>query len=627
VPSLRRAVPVVCQVLLLVAAGRAQAPAAWASLSVPTGVAAADLLNLGKVVGYRDGSRLHAWSAVTRTWQGHPRAGIGTTRVFNDCVLTIGPGAAHAFSSMRGAFASVAIGPTATLRNGTTNQNDSVLLVGEGATLHAFSSFVGTWTSRTFPGAPATAVLRHTALAAFGTMLCAYDAFTGTWHDLTVPAVPWQLSVDGTAGFAEANGTVHAFSAVHGVWSTRQIVVGAALVRGDDYGVWIGGGAAVGYSSLQNEWAAAGSAGTTAAPFDLFAVLDTPAGKRAFSACTARWSPVLASAGAVVVGSGCTLLLQDAAGVSGWSAVNDRRATLPGPSFGMQAAGAVGSTLDAGNRPVLWSSLTGTWHHAPGAAQAGPASLTTTCAAVGGGSGVFAFDARTSTFVLLDTPGIAWSSNPSSAPLIAWDATNLWAFEARTGRWLATPRSGTGTPNVGIWRTCALVVDGATAYGFGAPAGQWAAVPLPGPVLGTRVNSESVRVHTQNHVLAFPAIGEIVPQAQFPEFRRVQAAGAPLDLVLAVPANGFALLGIGPLGKSPTPIPGFGDLLLATMVAPPLLVAGSTTGEPVTLHLPPAVATALRGSEWGLQAAMLQAAILPPLGTPWLTAAATIWPL
>ncbi len=627
VPSLRRAVLVACQALLLVATGRTQAPAAWASLSVPTGVVATDLLNLGKVVAYRDGIQLHAWSAVTRNWKVHPRGAVGTTRVFNDCVLTIGLGAAHAFSSMRGAFASMSIGPTATLRNGITNQNDSVLLVVDGATLHAYSSFVGTWTSRVFPGPPATVVLRHTALAAYGTMLSAYDAFTGTWHDLTVPAVPWQLSVDGTAGFAEANGTVHAFSAVHGAWSTRQIAVGSSLVRGDDYGIWIGGGTAIGYSSLQNAWVAAGPAGTNATPFDLFAVLDTPAGKRAFSACTATWSPALASASAGMVGSGSTLLLQDAAGVTGWSAVNDRHATLAGPALGMQAAGAVGSMLAAGNHPVLWSSLTGTWHRAPGAAQPGPPSLTTTGAAVGAGSGVFAFDGRTGAFVLLNTPSLAWSSNPSSAPLIAWDAANLWAFEARSGRWLATPRAGTGTPSVAIWRTCALVVDGSTAFGFGAPAGQWAAVPLPGPVLGTRVNSESVRVHTQNHVLAFPAVGEIVPQAQFPEFRRMQPAGAPLDLVLAVPANGFALLGIGRLARAPTPLPGFGDLLLDALVAPPLLVAGSTTGEPVTLHLPPAVATALRGDEWGLQAAMFQAAILPVVGTPWLTAAAAIWPL
>jgi len=613
--------------LTVAAAVPAQAPNAWATLAVPSGVTAGNIVNLGKVIGYRDGNSVHAWSAVTRNWQTQVVVGTPTTRAFNDCVLVVEAGAAHAMASGRGVFASIALGPNAIVRNGTTSNNDSVVVIEDGAALHTFSSFTGAWATRSAPAGLTISVQRHTAILAAGAMLSGYDAFTGQWHDLAVTAVPWALTADGTAAFAEHGGTVHAFSATHRRWTTHPVAVGSAFLRGDDFGVWIGGGDVLGYSSLQDRWEPARVAGTLGTAHDLFALVDTAHGKRAFSACTGTWSAVLGTSGAAFVAGGSVVLVQDGGGVRGWSAVNGRTEIWPSPTLGMQAVGVVATTIDSNSHPVVWSGLTGKWYRAPAAALPGNPALTTTTASIASSTGVFAFHARTGGFVPLTTPGVAWSSNPSSAPLIAWDSSNLWAFEGRAGRWLAAPRAGTGTPNVGIWRTCALVLDGATAFGFGTPAGIWASTPLPGPVLGTRVNSESARVHTANAVLAFPAIGELVPQAQFPEFRRVQAAGADLDVVMAIPAGGFGLLAIGPLSPTPLPIPGLGDLLLSSFVAPPLLVTGNANGEPITLHLAPSVATALRGREWGMQAAMLQAAILPPMGMPWLTAAATVLPL
>ncbi|MBM3961711.1 MAG: hypothetical protein FJ306_07410, partial [Planctomycetes bacterium] len=65
----------------------AQAPAPWATLSVPTGVQPAQAASLGKIVAYSDGTTLHAWSAVTRDWTSHPVGSQATLRLNNDCLL------------------------------------------------------------------------------------------------------------------------------------------------------------------------------------------------------------------------------------------------------------------------------------------------------------------------------------------------------------------------------------------------------------------------------------------------------------------------------------------------------------------------------------------------------------
>src|SRR5688572_12322110 len=161
----------------------AQAPSPWAELAVPGGVQTSQASSMGKLVTYRDGTTLHVYSAVTRRWHSSPIGAAATVVTTNDGLLVQDAGTWRAFSSYRGVFAMLPVGANATLRNAAGANNDSIFLVEDGTQLHAFSAFVGRWSTRTVAPGPATAVQRHVAVVADGTTLTAFDAATGNWHD------------------------------------------------------------------------------------------------------------------------------------------------------------------------------------------------------------------------------------------------------------------------------------------------------------------------------------------------------------------------------------------------------------------------------------------------------------
>lgn len=614
---------VVIPLLALVARG--QAPSPWATLHVPTGVVPSQAASQGKIVAYRDGGTLHAWSAVTRQWASTPVGSQPVLRLQNDCLLSQDANQWVAFSAYRGRFEPLAVGPTATLQNATSATNDSLLLVADGGQLHAFSAFVGTWTSRPLAGAFQTAVQRHVAILAQGTLLSGLDAATGQWHDHVAAAPPTLVSADGTAAFAWGGGTVHAFSASHTSWRDTAELPGAAFVRADDWGLWYSPGRLLGYSAIRGEFATSPRVvSTIVATQDLFVLGDGPGGVLAFSALTGTFSLPLAAPGAAVTSSTAVALLGDAAGIRGYSAVHNRAAlhANPGPNAGAaNVVGWVGSGATSGP-PWFFSALTCQWYEAPPSVLPGDPVLTTTSAGALTNAGCTAFAPRSGTFVPLGDPTIVLAGNPSSAPLVAIGSTSLHAFEARSERWITTPRAGNGPIAPQIWRTGALLQDGATAFAFGAQAGSWSAQALTGPVTGLRANSESVRINTAQDVVAWSAVGEVGWLAQFPEFRRVQPAATGLPLVVLVPPAGFAVLGIGTLAATPLPLPGLGEILLGPAGHATLLLVAPPSGEPVRVTLPVPALPPDVGREFAIQAVML-----PLGGIPYASDAATVMPL
>jgi hypothetical protein len=611
--------------LLLLAAVPAQAPSAWASLHVPAGVVTANVGSQGKLVTHRSGGSLAVGSAVTRAFVSLPIGATATVRLHNDCLLILDTGVWLAFSAYTGTAVALPVSAAATYQNGAGAANDSVLLVADGPLLHAFSAFTGTWTTRSVAPTFAVAGQRHVAILTDGPLLSGFDAFTATWTDLPVPASPTAptLSADGTAAFATAGGTVHAFSAWLRTWRSQPLPSAQTFARGDDFGIWLGSSSSFGYSAIRGEFTVHGPGALGAATvYDNFVLFNSTLGIAAWSAFTGNFSQGLAQSGAAVTASGSVALLVDAAGTHAYSPVLDRRALRGnlGPTRGAENVVAWGRDAGTG-RPVFFSSLTGQFHDAPSTAAPQDPVQTTVAGACLVPGGCVAFSARTGRFLPLVEPAVQLVTSGASAPLLVFGQSQLHAFDARTETWVSTPRTATTTPQPLIWRTSALVLDGNTAHTFGALTGTWSSQPLPGAVVGSRANSECVRVHTDNHLFAGSAVPVAPWLAQFPEFRRIQPAAADLWFWAALPPGSFGLAVLGDVAGLPTSVPGFGNLWLApaTAVVQWLGPAGSS---PSPWLLPANAAPAFLGRELGLQVA-----VLPATGNPWLGELASVRPL
>lgn len=609
--------------LLLLAGLVAQAPSPWATIHVPTGVPTPAMSSQGKIVLYRAPGTLHVYSAMTRNFGTVALSPAATVRLNNDCLLVQDGTTWTAYSGWLGRFVPLTVTATAALVNPAGAVNDSLILVGDGNQLHTFSAFTGTWVARSVTPGWSASVQRHTAVLADNGILGGCDASTGQWTDLPVTPGIYNLTADGTAGFAIATSTVFAFSASHRTWHSHGLPPGATFVRADDWGVFHTTTRMLGFSAIRATFATSplGASGALATQ-DTFAIMNTGAGPVAFSSFTGRFSEPLAPLNASVATGTAVAMFQDGTTTYAFSAVLGRTERRPGTNPAPGAANVIGWAMDATTgRPAFYSALTGLWYEAPANALPADPTVTTAVAAAPTPTGCVAFSPRHGTFVPLLDPTIQLTGNGMSAPILAIGTTSLHTFDARFDRWVSTPRTGTGTVQVGIWRTSLLAIDGNTMNAWGSQAGTWASASLPGPVVGLRANSESLRVHTALDVFAYSAMAEVAAFGQFPEFRRVQPASEPVPLCVVVPANGIAVLAVGLPSAAAMPIPALGMLWLEPASLATLPVVGNPSGEGVLLTLP-AIGQAAAGLELGLQAVQIA-----PGGAAWLTEPATLLPL
>jgi hypothetical protein len=537
----------------------AQSPNAWAELRPAGGVAAAAVRGQGKLVSYDAGDTLHVFSSITRRWHHVDKSPTATLELFNDCAVLFDGHRIVAISSYDGQRSDLQVSPNAVLWNGANAKNDSIVLVRDGAALHAFSAFTGRWVTRALAANASGSVRRHVAVVHSGTRLWGMSAFDGRWHDTGAGQLQ-SLDTDGTAGFA-VGARVYAFSAHNRSWSKSPTLANATFQRGDDWGLWHDGQGGFAYSGLVGSFTTFSlpNAGVVASS-DLFALLESNGSLHAYSAVTADVVPVGATATSIETGL-ATALLHDAAGVRGYSALRQQTQTLPIASIGSAAGASAAYATDGGGLTHAFSAVTASWHAAP-AATIGRAPLaTTTTIALEAGSDCYAFAANRGQFVPLGRPVQGLAGNPSSAPLLAHDGASLFAFDGDQARWIATPRTGTGTPLFRIWRTTALVVDGDHAHGIGAQAGRWHHLDLGPHALAPFANSEVGYLLDGQRIAACGMLAEIVSMQQFPHFRRVQPRGAEIEFSTTPLRDAVVIAGFAPPGP-PTTIPGLGELHL-----------------------------------------------------------------
>jgi hypothetical protein len=606
--------------LALVSAMPSQGRPAWTALAQPNGVLPSDVTSIGKLTVCREGTLLHVHSACRREWRTLATSGAATLRLTNDCLLVQDGSTWRAFSAYRGSFEPLQVSPQAQLLNQTGQDNDSILLVHDAGMLHAFSGFHGAWVGRPVGAGFGWSTQRHVAIVSDGPVLAGMDAYGGQWHDLQVQTPPLQLSTDGTAGLAIGTGEVHAFSANSAAWVSAPALPGATFVRNDDWALFYDGSQMLGYSGIQGRFEHAPlGASSIVANEDCFTLVDTVHGLVAYSAIRGAFSAPIAPSTARVRASVAVATLADTTAVHGYSAAHNSFATLQLLPTSEEAAGCLAYAID-GTTGIAhcYSGATGQWHTPPPGVLPGAPLVTTTSALLTTTTGVRAFSARSGRFVPLAANGLTLVGNSSSAVSGAWNSTDLHAFDARAERWISLGRSSSTPLILQIWRTAMFAVDGTVAVGFGAQDGTWATVPMPGPYVTGRANSESSRIVTPNHVIAHAALAELASYAQFPEFRRVQPAGATFRLSLPLRAGDLALLAGGVLG-APTPVAGIGTLQLDQGSITSLLVL-PTPGQDraiITLPIPPN--PALVGGEWAFQAL-----VAPLVGSAYLTGPATM---
>ncbi|MBL8723206.1 MAG: hypothetical protein JNK49_04130 [Planctomycetes bacterium] len=604
-------------VVLIAAPIPTQTPAAWATLSATSTIDPNAVVSIGKLTTYRTGNALYVHSAATRRWHSTALGANPTIRVTNDCVLVQDNGTWTGFASHRGTFEALAVTATAQLLN--AGNNDSLLLVRDGGTLHAFSGFTGTWVSRPIGANFAWAAQRHVAVIHDGTVLSGMDAFTGTWHDLPGTTTPSQLSADGTAGLAISSTEIAGFSANTASWQTHTPLPGATMTRRGDWALLYDANQAVAYSGTRGAFADLADS-ITAVPHgeDCFCLFETAQGLAAYSAIRNSFAAPFAPLGSRVHSDVAVATVVDGPFVHGYSAPRGTVATTVMLASAEEVAGSVAFALDQiSNLPKCFSALTGQWYDPPTGTTPGTPTLTTTMALLATTGGITAFSARSGRFVPLQGTGLVRFGSSASAVGGAYDSNQFHAFDGRTDRWLATPRTSGASPVLAIWRTAMYAIDGNTVHGFGSQGSTWASTPLPEPLMAHRVNSESSRIVTDHFLLAHSALAELVSTAQFPDFRRVTPVGSTTWFHLDLAPNDLALFA-GGLFAVPQAVPGFGSFWLAPSSVVSQLVLptiGGGTRIPLTV---PAVPS-LVGTEWGFQAL-----VAPSQGQAHLTGPASL---
>lgn len=537
----------------------AQSDNAWATLTPAGGVQPTAVRGQGKLVSYDAGETLHVFSSLTRSWHHIDKTANATLELFNDCALLVDGDRMVAMSSYDGQFAQLQVSPGAALWNGVGAKNDSIVLVRDGATLHAFSAFTGRWVSRPLAANASASVRRHVAIVQSGGKLWGMSAFEGTWHDTAAGTIQ-SLDADGTAGFA-VGARVHAFSAHTHTWTKTAKLANATFARGHDWGLWHDANGGFAYSGLTGaftDFAQPNAAVVTGS--DLFAILTSGGAQLAYSAVTGDLLPLGPSASSIEVGL-ATALLHDGTGVRGYSALRQQVTPLSGSISASGAGASMAYVTDAAGRTHAFSAAHASWHSAPAATTGRAPLATTTTVALESATDCYAFAPTACQFVPLGHTVQGLTGNASSAPLLGYDATALVAFDGDQARWLSTPRTGVGAPVFRVWRTTAMALDGTSAHGIGAQAGMWHRVDLGGGSPTSFANSEVGFLVDGQRIAACGMLAEIVSMQQFPHFRRVQPRGAAITFSTAPIRDAVVVAGFAPPG-APVALPGLGELHL-----------------------------------------------------------------
>ncbi len=599
----------------------AQSPSPWTVLPVTGGVQMSGIVQRGKILAYRDGGTVHAYSALTRSWRSTTISGGATLRIANDLLIIRDGTRFTAFASYSGRFASITVSATGKLVNPSTQGNDSIAVVADGTDLWAFSGFIGKWTRRTISGSAKVAVQRHVAIIADGKQLHGMSAFRGQWTATTMAATATMIAVDGTIGVATAAGRIHGFSALRETWQTATSLLGTAkFAIDDDTALWWDGISYLGFSGLRGSF----SKLVTGMPA-LVEVTEQLAVARQgkllwiYSAPTGTWTQAtLATVPTVAIQTSLVLMLeQDKA--HAFSAVRGKLATVNLTPTNSASSATVAAVVDSTGNGSIFSAPLARWTPLPSGAKNALPALASTGALVTTTTGFSAFSARTGSYHEIATgAGAKLHSDVASAILAVEETRRLHVFEPRRNAWLQTPISGSGRLRLHFWRTNFLALDGNRALGFGSFHGRINGTLLSGTFREIRSHSESGRAVTSTSIAAFSAVPLLSSPWQYPEFRRTFVGGSKLDLHLsAAAATGQTYVALGV--AKPFALHGLGNVFLdSALLLPITLPLDARNGTARTTIAVPDIA-GLRGIE-----VFIQALVIPTTGQPYVTDLASV---
>jgi hypothetical protein len=433
---LRYALALLPLLSLLGAALSAQAP--FAELRPSGALQPASLLQRGKMLVYPEPGRVSIYSAFRQRWLSIPVQGVPTIRHANDWVLVRDGARWTAVGSYRFVPESLVLSGAAAELNPPSQRNDSLLLVQDGADVHAFSGFTGKWHSRR-PGSNfAFAVQRHCAVIARQDELLGISAFDGQWRSQAVRGQAHSLAADGTLGLAELGGELWGFSAETRSWAKHAALPGAALrIVGADVAVWHDATRCVAFSGLRGRFVQQAIPAISSVLVQRkFALVQTRGAVQAFSGPLASWSQLVPAAPLRMRDSSGLALLIEAGRVLAYSALRGDFAALTHGAAREELGAAVAIVQDAGTGQWFYSGFDGLWRAQPAnalgvAAQGGYATALLRIA-----GGVVAFSAKSGAFVPLSCSANAMLHADTGSSVIAVaEAGSLHVFDPRRERW------------------------------------------------------------------------------------------------------------------------------------------------------------------------------------------------
>jgi hypothetical protein len=309
------------------------------------------------------------------------------------------------------------------------------------------------------------------------------------------------------------------------------------------------------------------------------------------------------------------VLFHDAVTAHAYSIATDAFASVAnGYSFPqLYARGCMVVVRDATtSMPRFHSLLTGQWYGLPpnGFVTTPQRSELGAALAVTGGFAGFA----TWNGAWVTGPGTPASALNASEQLARHDTQTLYAFDPVRGRWLSAPWNNSGRDDATTASVLAAI-DDVRAIGFGVHAGTMDAVTLPEPPWSVHALGEVGVVATDDHLLAYSGLGQVVAWNAFPFDAAAVAIGTTVTLQCRVPAGGIVVLGLGPALAAPVALP-FGELWLDLPLTATVVMAAPPGESRALLPVPIPALPSLRNSAW-----LVQPFTLPAAGTPWLGAA------
>lgn len=603
----------------------AQRPGSWVPLSLGSPVVPTNIHQLGKTCTYLEAGKLWFFSGFTRTWKSIPvSTSAGPATVANDMAYVRDGGQLHAFSSYRGTIETLNVSATATVVNPSAQRNDSILCVVDANVLWTFSCFRGVWTSLALASpSPRIATQRHAVVVADGTTFRGMSAFHGNWISTNSAFPATTAAADGSWGMIETAAIYYGFSATRNSWSTAPALASGAqrLVEEDCIVHW-DNNIAIAYTGLRGGFATTAIPGTaTVSGEALVVAIQAGTNLRLYSAVLNQWTSTSTLGVAAITIRPHLVSWNDAGTVGAYSPFHGTVATAPAIASADASNQGVAAVVDANaTRLFLFSTLTGTWVQAPANAVVTLPDMIWCGALLRTNTGFLAFSGRSGRFVALPASAgaIKWIDNNSSV-LAVEDGNTLHVYEPRRETWLQVAKSSSAPWTVRIWRTTLLAIDGATVHGYGTLSGQIESYTLPAPPTEFNANSESVRAGVGTTLALFGATPDCVTLYQFPEFRRVYATGAQLEVQLHG-APGSAVWGLlSSIAAVPLSLPPYGELLLDTAsLSATSLGTLPADGRVTWTFVVPDLAV-LRGLE-----PAFQGLVQPVSGTPYLTRMASV---